>query len=234
MAPKLKKLTLVAVTQFLKYGIEYIFNIDQVNAVRAVQLAVNVDQQSDVIIKATLKSCMDNELLKVTCKFELEVSAADVADEQLDSYLNEFLKGSSTDLGWSLDKYLEEIKYYMSIVNPTFRNMDLMTQWTEIRTRYNLEEILQQKKGMKAWREGLVKKLQPLDFREDETQTRKRLDPEAEAIKNDDVKFYEYLISTAILHDLASRFYKDPRMKSSFGSGSKKTDVVLNQQRLGK
>jgi len=66
------------------------------------------------------------------------------------------------------------------------------------------------------------------------TQTLERLDFEAEAIKKDDVKFYEYLISTAILHDLASRFYKDPRMKSSFGSGSKKTDVVLNQQRLGK
>ena len=222
MAPKLKKLTLVAVTQFLKDRIECVFNIDQMNAVRAAQLAAgagNVDHQPYFIIKATLKSCMDNELLKVTCKFELEVSAADVADEQLDSYLNEFLKGSSTDLGWSLDKYLEEIKYYMSIVNPTFRNMDLMTQWTEIRTRYNLEEILQQKKGMKAWREGLVKKLQPLEFREDETQTRKRFDPEAEAIKNDDVKFYEYLTSTAIPHDLASHFYKDPRIKSSFGSG---------------
>jgi len=32
MAPKLKKLTPVAVTQFLKDRIEYIFNIDQVHA----------------------------------------------------------------------------------------------------------------------------------------------------------------------------------------------------------
>ena len=117
MAPKLKKLTLVAVTQFLKYGIEYIFNIDQVNAVRAVQLAVNVDQQSDVIIKATLKSCMDNDLLRVMCKFELKVSVSEVTDEQLESYLNDFLKGSSTDLGWSQDKNLKEIKYDMSIFN---------------------------------------------------------------------------------------------------------------------
>jgi hypothetical protein len=67
------------------------------------------------IIKATLKSCIDNDLLKVTCKFELKVSAADVTDEQLESYLNDFLEGSSTDLGWSLDKYFEEIKYDMSI-----------------------------------------------------------------------------------------------------------------------
>ena len=45
----------------------------------------------------------------------------------------------------------------MSIANPISRKMDLMTQSIEISTRYNLEEIPQQKKGMKAWREGLVK-----------------------------------------------------------------------------
>jgi hypothetical protein len=77
----------------------------------------------------------------------------------LDSYLNDFLKGSSSDLGWSLDNYFEKIKYDMSIVNPRSRIMDLMTQWTEISTRYSLEEILQQEKGMKAWREGLMKKV---------------------------------------------------------------------------
>jgi hypothetical protein len=47
MAPKLKKLSLVAVTQFLKDRIEYVFNVDQVNAVRVAQLAAvagNMDQ----------------------------------------------------------------------------------------------------------------------------------------------------------------------------------------------
>jgi hypothetical protein len=78
------------------------------------------------------------------------VSVADVTDDLLDSYLNDYLKGSSTDLGWSLDKYCEDIKYDTRIVNPRSRIMDLMTQWTDISTRYNLEEILQQKKGMKA------------------------------------------------------------------------------------
>ena len=153
MTPKLKKLTRVAVTQFLKDRIEYVFNIDQVSAVRAAQLAPaagNVDQQSDFIIKATLKSCIDNDLLRVISKFKMKVSAAEVTDEQLETYLNDFLKGSSTDLGWSLDKYCEDIKYDTRIVNPRSRIMDLMTQWTDISTRYNLEEILQQKKGMKA------------------------------------------------------------------------------------
>jgi hypothetical protein len=55
----------------------------------------------------------------------LKVSAAEVTDQQLESYLNDFLEGSSTDLGWSLDKYFEEIKYDMGIVNPRSGIMDL-------------------------------------------------------------------------------------------------------------
>ena len=46
---------------------------------QAAQLAAaagNVDQQPDFIIKATLKSCIDNEILRVICKFKLKVSAA--------------------------------------------------------------------------------------------------------------------------------------------------------------
>ena len=80
----------------------------------------------------------------------------------------------------------------------------------------------------------MLKKLQPAAFQEDVTQTLERFDPEADAIKKDDVELYECLISTAILHDRFSGLYKEVRRKSSFGSGSKKTDVVLNQQRLGK
>ena len=85
----------------------------------------------------------------------------------------------------------------MSIVNPRSRIMDLMTRWTEISTRYNLEAILQQKKGMKTWREGLVKRFQSAASREDVTQTLEIIDPEAEAMKKDDVKFYEHLITGA-------------------------------------
>ena len=95
MAPKLKKLTLVAVTQFLKDRIEYVFNIDQMNTVRAAQLAAvagNADQQSDFIIEAILKSCIDNDLLRAICKSELKVSAADVTEDQLHSYQNDFSK----------------------------------------------------------------------------------------------------------------------------------------------
>jgi hypothetical protein len=148
-APKLKKLTLVALTQFLKDRIEYLFNIDQVNAVRVAQLAAgNVDQQRDLTIQATLKSCIENDFLRVVCKFELKVSVGEIMDKHLESYVHDFFKGSSTDLCWSLHKYLKEMKYDISIVNPTSRIIDVMAQWTEI--RYNFEEIVQQQKGMKA------------------------------------------------------------------------------------
>ena len=69
-------------------------------------------------------SCINNDLLRVICKLELKVSATEVTDEQLGSYLNDFLKGCSTDLGWSLEKHFEEIKYDRSIVNPRSRIID--------------------------------------------------------------------------------------------------------------
>jgi hypothetical protein len=160
MAPKLKKLTLMAVTEFLKDRIEYVFNIVQLIAVLAPQLgaaAGNVDQQPDLIIKATLKPCIENDLLRFISKFEFKGSAPEDTDDPLQVYLNDFVKGSSTDLSWSLDKHFEEIKCDMSIVFTRSHIIDLMTQWTEINTRYNLEKSLQPKKGMKAWREVLVK-----------------------------------------------------------------------------
>ena len=55
------------------------------------------------------------------------------------------------------------------------------------------------------------------------TQTLERLDFEAEAIKKDDVKFYEYLISTTILHDCASRLFEEART----GWGCKKKDHTI-------
>ena len=79
-----------------------------------------------------------------------------------------------------------------------------------------------------------MKKLQPTGFREDATQTLERFDPEGEAIKKDDVKFYEYLISSAILHDCASRLYKEARSKSCFASGKKNTDGGVKPPTCGK
>jgi hypothetical protein len=79
-----------------------------------------------------------------------------------------------------------------------------------------------------------VKKLQPAAFQEDVTQILERFDPKAKAIKKNDVKFYEYLMSTAILHDRASRLCKEVRSKSSFDCGTKKTDAGAKPPASGK
>jgi hypothetical protein len=109
--------------------------------------------------------------------------------------------------------------------------MDLMTQWTEISTRYSLEEILQQKKGLERRSD---EKSQPAAFHEDVTQTLERFDPEAQAIKKNDVKFYGYLIGTTILHDRSPCLYKEARSNSSFASGSNKTNAGARPQHLGR
>ena len=48
------------------------------------------------------------------------------------------------------------------------------------------------------------------------------------------MKFYEYLTSTAIPHDRAARLYKEARSKSSFASGTKKTDAGVKPPTSGK
>jgi hypothetical protein len=81
------------------------------------------------------------------------------------------------DWPWlSLDKCFEEIILDMSIVDPRSRIMDLMMQFTETSTRYNLQKTLQQKNGVKAQRKGLVKQLEPAAFWEQATQWLERFD----------------------------------------------------------
>ena len=65
------------------------------------------------------------------------------------------------------------------------------------------------------------------------TETLQIFDPEAEAITKDDVKFCEYLISTAMLHDRASGLYKEAQSKSSFAFGSTKTDAGSKPPKCG-
>ena len=68
-----------------------------------------------------------------------------------------------------------------------------------------------------------MKKLEPTAFRENVTHTLERFDPEAEDIKKDDVKLYEYLIGNALLHERASCLYKEVLTKIHFASDGKRT-----------
>jgi hypothetical protein len=69
--------------------------------------------------------------------------------------LERFLASSSRELGWTMEKYFEEIEYDLSIKNPTSRVLDLWKQWTTIATKFDLHETLEDPKGKKRWQEWL-------------------------------------------------------------------------------
>jgi hypothetical protein len=87
--------------------------------------------------------------------------------------LEGFLGSSSRELGWTMEKYFEEIEYDLSIKNPTSRVLDLWKQWTTIATKFDLHETLEDPKGNKQWREQIIKKLKPAAMRKDITESLK-------------------------------------------------------------
>jgi hypothetical protein len=125
-APFLKDITLAAITEFLERGTDYLFNIRKVNE--------SLDDDSK-IIPTSLVASVDNNLLASICTTELEISADELEDQVLQQYLEGFLASSSKELGWTMEKYFEEIEYDLSIKNPTSRVLDLWKQWNPLLPR---------------------------------------------------------------------------------------------------
>jgi hypothetical protein len=112
VAPFLKDITLAAIIEFLKRRTNYLFNIGKVNE------SLNDDSK---IIPTSLVASADNDLLVSICTTELEIAADELEDQVLQQYLEGFLASSSRELGWTMEKYFEEIEYDLSIKNPTSR-----------------------------------------------------------------------------------------------------------------
>jgi len=81
------------------------------------------------IIPTSLVASVDNDLLATICATELEIAADELEDQVLQQYLEGFLASSSRELGWTMEKYFDEIEYDLSIKNPTSRVLDLWKQW---------------------------------------------------------------------------------------------------------
>jgi len=108
------------------------------------------------IIPTSLVASVDNDLLASICTTELEIAADELYDQVLQQYSEGFLASSSRELGWTMEKYFEEIKYDLSIKNPNSRVLDLWKQWlTSICTR------------RKQWGEQIIKKIKPAAQRKD-------------------------------------------------------------------
>ena len=111
-APFLKDITLAAITEFLKKRTDDLFNIGKVNE--------SLDDDSK-IIPTSLVASVDNDLLATICTTELEIADDELEEQVLQQFLEGLLASSSRELGWTMEKYFEEIEYDLSIKNPTSR-----------------------------------------------------------------------------------------------------------------
>ena len=128
-ASLLKDIALAVITEFLKKGTDYLFNIGKVNE--------SLDDDSK-IIPTSLVASVDNDLLATICTTDLEIAADELEDQVLQQYLEGFLASSLRELGWTMEKCFEEIEYDLWIKNPTSRVLDLWKQWTSIATKFDL------------------------------------------------------------------------------------------------
>jgi len=128
-APFLKDITLAAITEFLKKRTDYLFNVGKVKE--------SLDDDSK-IIPTSLVASVDNDLLATICTTEVESTADELEDQVLQHYLEGFLVSSSRELGWTMEKYFEEIEYDLSIKNTISRVLHLWKQWTTIATKLDL------------------------------------------------------------------------------------------------
>jgi hypothetical protein len=67
-----------------------------------------LDDDSKIIPTSLVASTY---LLATICTTELDIAADELEDQVLQQYLEGFLASSSRELGWTMEKYFEEIEY---------------------------------------------------------------------------------------------------------------------------
>jgi hypothetical protein len=179
-APFLKDITLAAIAEFLKKRTDYLLNIGKVNE--------SFDDDSK-IIPTSLVASVNNDLLASICTSELQIAAHELEDQVLQLYLEGLLASSSRELGWTMEKYSEEIEYDLSIKIPTSRVLDLWKQWSTIATKFDQHETLEDPKGKKQLREQIVKKLKPATLRKDITESLKWIAAKGQALRDENLEF---------------------------------------------
>jgi len=104
-----------------------------------------------------------------------------------------------------------KINYDMQIVNLISRVLKLMSDWTTLSSKYNLESQIVDKKGKKVWRETIIVKLKPDALKRDILGTLALIDePRVQELKDDNVKFYEFVVERATEYVRMPRLRMDP------------------------
>jgi len=208
-APFLKDVILAAITEFLKKRTDYLFNIGKVNESL-------VDDSK--IIPTSLVASVNNDLLATICTTELEIAADELEDQVLQQYLEGFLASSSRELGWTMEKYFEEIEYDLSIKSPPSRVLDLWKQWTTIATKFDLHETLEDPKGKNQWREQIIKKLKAAALRKDITKSLMCIGAKGQVLRDDNLELYKKVKQAATEQEKSNRLYQEVCSETSSSS----------------
>jgi len=170
------------------------------------------------IIPTSLVASVDNDVLATICTTELEIAADELKNQVLQQYLEGFLASSLRELGWTMEKYFEEIEYDLSIKNPTSRVLDLWKQWETTATKFDLHETLEDPQVKKQWREQIIKKLKPTALRKDITESLKWIGEKGQDLRNDNLEFYKKVKQAAIEQEKSNRLYQEVRSEKSGSS----------------
>ena len=136
-APMLKDITPIAVNTFLDKNLDY--------ECRFKDLSNQLLDFQPVEAEASINVF---DLMATLASWDLKIAIKEVTDDALRSYLESFLKDSSRF--WiSMNTALKGITCDMKIVNPRSWVLMLMSNWTTVPSKYNLESQLVEKKGEK-------------------------------------------------------------------------------------
>ena len=136
-APMLKDITPIAVNIFLDKNLDY--------ECRFKDLSNQLLDFQPVEAEASINFL---DLMATFASWDLKIAIKEVTDDALRTYLESFLKDSSRF--WiSMNTALKGITCDMKIVNPRSWVLMLMSNWTTVPSKYNLESQLVEKKGEK-------------------------------------------------------------------------------------
>jgi hypothetical protein len=198
-APMLRKFSTAEISEFL-------------NARQAYERAVedkNSFSRGPKVSGRSMRASIDPAILEMICELELEgENPEEITDEELRDFLESraglmLRKGDAT-----LESIFRDLKFDSKILDAADRIADFWSQWYAVRKRYNVVEEFATERGKKLFRKEMTDRLWPKTVRERVKRKLKGLDSEAEEIRTDDKKFFEFVKEVA---EEDQRVFKDSR-----------------------
>jgi hypothetical protein len=132
------------------------------------------------------------------CEMELErVSPANVSDFVLKKFLEQRAGEILRKEDATLTTIFQGLKFDSGIPDACDRIADFWSQWYTIRKKYQVTEEFSSERGRKIFRKEMTSRLWPPSVRERVQAKLEGLDRQANEIREDDKKFFDYVVSVA-------------------------------------